>query len=157
MADKNIWVCASDGDVDAVKRYLDSGVSVDAQDENGYTPLQAAVSYNQLDLVELLLSKGANVSLGDNDDETPLHFCENVEIAQLLLAHGASLNAKNSDGRTPLDAAIDDENDELRDFYINQGGESSGIMSDEHATEEQLKALMEGLENGQISLADDED
>jgi ankyrin repeat protein len=37
--DDNIWVSASDGDIDAVKAYLASGLSVDVQDENGYTPL----------------------------------------------------------------------------------------------------------------------
>ncbi|OQR86441.1 hypothetical protein ACHHYP_10547 [Achlya hypogyna] len=157
MADKNIWVSASDGDIEAVKNYLEAGVSVDAQDENGYTPLQAAVSYNQVELVSFLLTKGATVSLGDNDDETPLHFCESIEVAEILLAAGANLNAKNAEGRTPLDAALDEENDELRDFYINRGAESSGILSDEHASEEQLKALMEGIESGQISLADNDD
>ncbi|EQC28010.1 hypothetical protein SDRG_14282 [Saprolegnia diclina VS20] len=154
MTEKNIWVSASDGDMDAVKAYLAAGVSVDAQDENGYTPLQAAVSYNQTELVAYLLAQGAKVSLGDNDDETPLHFCESVEVAELLLDAGADLNVKNADGRTPLDAALDEDNEELRDFYVNRGAESSGILSEEHATEEQLKALMEGLESGQISLAD---
>lgn len=38
-SDENIWISSSDGDLEAVKRYLNSGVSVNAQDENGYSPL----------------------------------------------------------------------------------------------------------------------
>lgn len=37
---------------------------------------------------------------GDSGNDTPLHFCETVEIAKILLAHGAEINARNADGRT---------------------------------------------------------
>lgn len=37
---------------------------------------------------------------GDNENDTPLHVCETVEIAKILLAHGAELNARNAEGRT---------------------------------------------------------
>lgn len=35
----NIWVAVSNGDLDRVKEMLASGVSVNAQDEHGYSPL----------------------------------------------------------------------------------------------------------------------
>lgn len=38
--------------------------------------------------------------VGDNENDTPLHVCEKVEIAKILLAHGAELNARNAEGRT---------------------------------------------------------
>ncbi len=40
MADEaNIWTAAGDGLLDKVQEFVRSGISVDAQDENGYTPL----------------------------------------------------------------------------------------------------------------------
>lgn len=39
MEDMNIWVAVSNGDVDMVKQLLATGVSPNAQDEHGYSPL----------------------------------------------------------------------------------------------------------------------
>ncbi|ETV92943.1 hypothetical protein, variant [Aphanomyces invadans] len=142
----NIWIAASDGNIEAVTAYLQSGTTVNAQDENGYTPLQAAVSYNHPELVQVLLGAGASATLGDFDNETPLHFCESVEIAKILLRHGADINAKNADMRTPLDSAMDDENEELVAFYEANGAVSSGIVSEEAASLAQLQAMMEAQE-----------
>lgn len=35
----NIWIAASDGDIDRVKQLISEGVSVNAQDETGYSPM----------------------------------------------------------------------------------------------------------------------
>lgn len=37
--DENIWTSAGDGHLDVVKQFIADGVSVNAQDEQGYTPL----------------------------------------------------------------------------------------------------------------------
>uniref|UniRef100_M4BA95 Uncharacterized protein n=1 Tax=Hyaloperonospora arabidopsidis (strain Emoy2) TaxID=559515 RepID=M4BA95_HYAAE len=111
----NVWTAASDGDLESVKAF-------------------AAVSYSHIELVVFLLASGADIHLGDNDRDTPLHLCETVECAQVLLEAGADLNARNSDGRTPYDVAIEDENDMLMAMYENLGAEKSGatITEEEH-------------------------
>ena len=35
----NIWISAGNGDLSRVQEYIAHGQSVDAQDENGYSPL----------------------------------------------------------------------------------------------------------------------
>ncbi|KAG7383552.1 hypothetical protein PHYPSEUDO_003589 [Phytophthora pseudosyringae] len=127
----NVWTAASDGDLTGVQDFLASGGDANAKDENGYTPLQAAVSYSHMELVVFLLASGADVKLGDNEMDTPLHRCETVECAKLLLDHGADLNARNSEGQTPFDVAIEDEHDELKMLYENLGAEKSGTIPEE--------------------------
>eukprot|EP00735_Rhodelphis_limneticus_P002216 TRINITY_DN13013_c0_g1::TRINITY_DN13013_c0_g1_i1::g.11121::m.11121 TRINITY_DN13013_c0_g1::TRINITY_DN13013_c0_g1_i1::g.11121 ORF type:complete len:174 (-),score=26.56,sp/Q9UU77/YQMA_SCHPO/50.50/4e-27,Ank_4/PF13637.1/1.1e-08,Ank_4/PF13637.1/2.1e-10,Ank_4/PF13637.1/0.039,Ank_2/PF12796.2/1.1e-14,Ank_2/PF12796.2/0.016,Ank/PF00023.25/1.1,Ank/PF00023.25/2.1e-09,Ank/PF00023.25/0.054,Ank_5/PF13857.1/17,Ank_5/PF13857.1/1.6e-12,Ank_5/PF13857.1/0.21,Ank_3/PF13606.1/0.45,Ank_3/PF13606.1/1.2e-07,Ank_3/PF13606 len=111
--DSNIWVAASDGDMNAVKKYLENGISVDAKDPNGYTPVHAAASYAHTDLLKYLISLGANVNIQDEEGDTPLHFCEDGESTKILLEHGADPSIRNSDDKTAADVAIEDDREEV--------------------------------------------
>lgn len=96
----NLWVAASDGNEARVMELLASGMSVNAQDEYGYSPLHAVVGYGHVALMRRLLAAGADVNLQDTDGDTPLHACEHVACAKLLLEAGADLAAVNSSGQT---------------------------------------------------------
>ncbi|KAI9295409.1 ankyrin [Neoconidiobolus thromboides FSU 785] len=113
---KNIWIAASDGDLEVVKSYLESGISVDAKDPYGYTPLSASVSYDHYDLATYLIEQGANVNIVDFDNETPLHHCESVRCAKLLIDAGANPNLKNNEGVYPYQTAYEEENIELYEY-----------------------------------------
>ncbi|KAG0001541.1 hypothetical protein BGZ80_005608 [Entomortierella chlamydospora] len=105
----NIWLAASDGDLKAVKSFIEKGVSVDAQDENGYSALHAAASYAHEDLITYLLEKGANVNIQDPDGDTPLFVCETVEIAKMLIDGGADATHVNEDEMTAAENAEEEE------------------------------------------------
>ena len=51
---------------------LDAGASVDTPDQYGRTALHWAVEYHNVDLVELLLARGAFVNAKDTTGRTPL-------------------------------------------------------------------------------------
>ncbi|CEP12060.1 hypothetical protein [Parasitella parasitica] len=104
----NLWVAAGDGQIDRVKELLESGIKVDAHDEFGYTAMHAAVSYNQIEMVKLLIANGAKVNIEDFEKDTPLFVAENVEMAQLLLDNGADPKHTNEDGITPAMAAFEE-------------------------------------------------
>jgi hypothetical protein len=114
---ENIWVAASDGDLARVSELVESGgASVNAQDENGYSPIHAAVSYGQHQLLVYLLSKGADVHLKDADGDTPLLVCDDPECFEELVKHGADLSATNSEGNGLVDRVLEffeEENDAM--------------------------------------------
>jgi len=56
--------------------------------------------------VKAYLDKGENVNLQDEPGITPLHMCNNKEIAEMLIDNGANVNAKTKrSGETPLFSA----------------------------------------------------
>ncbi|KAF9106727.1 hypothetical protein BGX27_009042 [Mortierella sp. AM989] len=106
----NIWLAASDGDLKAVKSFIEEkGVSIDAQDENGYSALHASTSYGHVELISYLLEKGANVNIQDPDGDTPLFVCETVKIAKMLVNAGADATHVNEEDITAAENAEEQE------------------------------------------------
>ncbi|KAH8312999.1 hypothetical protein KR067_007634, partial [Drosophila pandora] len=70
---------------------------------------QACIDDN-LDMVEFLVERGADINRQDNEGWTPLHAtasCGFMSIARYLVENGADVAAVNSDGDLALDLAID--------------------------------------------------
>ena len=68
-------------------------------------PLHGAVATGDINQVERLIAKGADVNAKDNHGFTPLHFAAergDKDIAELLIVKGANIDAKNQYGTTPL-------------------------------------------------------
>ncbi|KAG9050096.1 hypothetical protein FS837_007619 [Tulasnella sp. UAMH 9824] len=112
---KNIWVAAGDGDLGRVQELLDEGISPNAADENTYTPMHAAASYAHIPVLDLLLSRGGNVNITDEDGETPLFVVETVEVARYLLERGADMNHRNNEGETAVDR-LEEDAPEVSDY-----------------------------------------
>lgn len=53
---------ASLGEVEEIEKLLAQGVDVNQTDDEGYSALQAAAENDNLDVVKLLVEKGANVA-----------------------------------------------------------------------------------------------
>ena len=70
MEETNIWTACGDGQFEIVKAFVAGGISVNAQDDYGYSPLHAACSYRNSEIATWLLSQGARVDLKDSDGET---------------------------------------------------------------------------------------
>ena len=72
------------------------------------TPLHYAVRNARLDMMELLVAKGADVNAQDITGMTPLHIAAWMgfrEEAQWLLEHGATLEPRDNFGDTPVHTA----------------------------------------------------
>jgi len=85
----DIHQAGRDGNIEAVKQYLDAGGDVNAKDEDGWTPLYYATTK---EIAEILIAKGADVNAKDKYDETPLGVALKLnytEIADFLRKNGA--------------------------------------------------------------------
>lgn len=74
-------------------------------------PLIEAVRNNKLDLVKLMLSKGANINITDKDGTTALMTASKLgyaEIVQLLIQHGADTKMTNKKGQIADDIVKED-------------------------------------------------
>jgi len=96
-------------DVDAVRRVLDEGADVNAQGGYGQMPLHRAAPHASVEMVTLLLDRGAAIDAQDRQKGwSPLHEAtnwRNVEVVRLLLERGAKPSLKATHGQTPLDLA----------------------------------------------------
>ncbi|CUS12704.1 unnamed protein product [Tuber aestivum] len=87
------------------------GFDVDAQDGSGWSPLMIAVSVEDGDqMVDLLLSREADVNLKTNGGQTPLHFCASksrLSAARKLLSppYKASTRTADTRGQQPIHRA----------------------------------------------------
>ncbi len=99
-------VAAGEGNrIDFVHDLLDRGVDVNSQ--WGGTPLMSAAYYGHLDILKLLLERGADVKAVNSEGETALHYAArglspSPQIVETLLGSGAPVNAQDQAGRTAL-------------------------------------------------------
>ncbi len=103
----NIYACVLDdaimfNDIAKAKRQITFFADVNCKNEYGAHILSLASSQGHPEMVELLLSKGADVNAKDQHDATALHYAKNKAVADILLSHGANVDAKTDKGETPL-------------------------------------------------------
>jgi hypothetical protein len=120
--DKQAW--NERNQVETIRRLLEAGARINAQDKNGATPLHRAVRTRCAAAVQLLLEKGCDPSLRNKSGSTSFHLAvqntgrggsgsEAAKIAQRkiiesFLAHRVSVRLKDGKGKSVLDCAVGD-------------------------------------------------
>jgi len=126
-AEIEIFVAASLGDPATVKALLDRQPDlVKRQRSDGVTPLQDAASRGQVEVVSLLLDRGAEVNARSGEGYTPLHYAASnghLQVCELFLARGAEVNSNNNDGKTPLHYAASHGYREICELLLAKGAE----------------------------------
>ena len=76
---------------------------VASKDPGGSTLLHHAAAFGGLDVMELLIDKGADVNAKNRRAAMPLHWAiHDAAKVRLLISRGAQVNARQVEGRTPL-------------------------------------------------------
>jgi len=78
---------------------------INAKDENGYSPLHWATNSGHTDIMENLISNGADIHAQDSDGDTPLHWAAysgQKSATETLLNSGADIHRTNKNGDTPI-------------------------------------------------------
>ena len=122
--------------VECCRVLLDRGADVEAKGNRGLTPLMYAKTR---EVVQLLLSWGANVNIKDGDGATALHHCAMFSLDKRcvgeLVSAGASVTAEDNDKMTPLMMLIRYAPDDVRklDFgleLVKRGADTNTTDSD---------------------------
>ena len=96
--DPAFFAAARDGDVEAVRRFLDGGMQPDARDEHDDTALTWAAMEGRLEVCRLLIERGANVNARQYEGATPLILAADrghEELVHTLVEAGAEVNAQH--------------------------------------------------------------
>jgi ankyrin repeat protein/L-ascorbate metabolism protein UlaG (beta-lactamase superfamily) len=121
------------GDVATVTQLLNQNPSlINAPDTAQSLPLHLAASTGQVAVIELLLSKGANMEAGDRENTTPLTcaaLLNKPEAVRLLVEKGASLTARDNNGNTPLLAAARSGNVEIVKYLVGHGAALTDVSN----------------------------
>jgi len=98
---------ARNGRMKRLVESLDAGFAIDSEDDKGNTLLLLACQNVNQKMVELLVTRRANVNHRNAQGNTPLHFAMAYDtegvLGEYLIAHGADDTIENNSGLTPYD------------------------------------------------------
>uniref|UniRef100_A0A803TFN8 Ankyrin repeat and KH domain containing 1 n=1 Tax=Anolis carolinensis TaxID=28377 RepID=A0A803TFN8_ANOCA len=148
---RSLAEACSDGDVNAVRKLLDEGRSVNEHTEEGESLLCLACSAGYYELAQVLLAMHANVEdRGNKGDITPLMAAASggyVDIVKLLLVHCADVNAQSSTGNTALTYACAGGFVDIVKVLLKAGGNIEDHNENGHTP------LMEAASAGHVEVA----
>jgi len=143
------------GNVIIVSYLLDHGIDVNTVDRFGTSALDAASSVDAIDIMKLLLERGADTGMWI-DARTPLHNAaqwSSVEAVALLLDYHADVDAVDDEGDTPLHLAVKRGDIEIVRLLVDTGADSCivnlrGESAIDIAESKQGKRLVSVLKGG---------
>ncbi|MGI8966009.1 MAG: ankyrin repeat domain-containing protein, partial [Limisphaerales bacterium] len=116
---------AQDGKLTVAKFLLENGADVNAlTGQQHRTPLLLAAETGNRAMVELLISKAADINAKDYNNQSALHISSEQgfkAVVQTLLENKADVNAKTYQGQTPLHVAISKGNKAVAELLLANG------------------------------------
>ena len=131
---------------------IENGALIDVVDKYGQTALHFAAKKGYINIVKLLVDKGAIIDAKDSQySVTPLHVAAtvgHVEIVEYFLANGATIDIKNKNNQTPLHFAVREGHLEIVKRLIE-----NGAAINEKESKYGYTALYIAAKNGHLKIA----
>jgi hypothetical protein len=143
-----------EGEVERVRGLLDEGVDPSGRDDSGLPPVIYASIGTHPEVLDLLLSRGADIDDTDEGGRTILHHVEDPVIIRLALERGADPNIQDENGATALMvAALNGDNEKIV-LLLENGADQSlrdaeGVTALEFAQESGFINTIALLENAE--------
>lgn len=157
----SIHKAAEYGDVEAVKWYLENGVSINSKDsEYGGSPLHWAASFGRTEVVKLLIQEGADLTLKDSNGATPLHIAADsgqLQVCSILVGENENtLYEVDNNGAMPIHMAAVSGHMPIIQYFLEQGmdinardkGNGQGTPLHWAASNGQTSTISQLLQNG---------
>lgn len=142
----NIWL-------GMVRELIAMKADVNLPDNNGVTPLIAAVDCGEKEIALALIAAKADLSKGDNDGSTPLLYAaqrKEPEMLNLLLRAGADIEAKDNYGRYALHLAVAKGNIAMSRCLLDSGANMN--VKDDNGETPLMYAVASGPEITRLLL-----
>jgi ankyrin repeat protein len=116
--------------MDVIKLLLERGSKVNVENITGKTPVFYCNFSFSVELLNLLISYGADIKHTDKYNNTILHddyvmcgdFDDFEEYLKVIISHGVNINSKNNLGQTPLNLC---KNKKIENILIDYGAKTS--------------------------------
>ena len=109
--DKIVWQYLKKGEEYQLADYLEERPStVNVVNHDGNSLLYEAIASSNINIIKLVIAKGAKINFRNQFGRTPLHRAadeDRLDIVRLLLAQGAEVNVRDCRGSTPLIASAE--------------------------------------------------
>ncbi|XP_054469500.1 kinase D-interacting substrate of 220 kDa B [Anoplopoma fimbria] len=105
LAIQSLFSYVEEENLAAIKAHLDKFRDVDSRSDNGQTPLMVAAEQGNVEILQELIRRGANVNLDDVDCWTALISAAkegHIEVVRELLENNANLEHRDMGGWTAL-------------------------------------------------------
>jgi ankyrin repeat protein len=120
----SIHAVARFGILAGVKALLEQGLDVNAQDDEGLTPLHCAVQGGHKEIAELLIANGADINSKDKEGHTSLYYAvsnEDKDMVEFLVTKGADVHLVPEKGYPLLSHAVWSGNRDIVELLVAHG------------------------------------